>query len=148
MIIWVDADACPNPIKEILFRAANRMNVQLNLVANHAIRTPPSKMIKSYQVAQGFDNADNHIAEHCQAGDLIISADIPLAHAVIEKGAKVIDPRGNELTEENIKARLTMRNFMEEMRNAGMATGGPPPLSQTDRREFANALDRFLARNQ
>ncbi len=145
MAIWVDADACPNVIKEILFRAAQRTQIPLTLVANQPIRTPPSPYIKSVQVASGFDVADNHIAQQVEAADLVITADIPLAADVVEKGATALNPRGEKYTKENIKQRLTMRNFMEEMRSTGQASGGPPPLNQQDRQAFANALDRYLA---
>jgi uncharacterized protein YaiI (UPF0178 family) len=146
MRIWVDADACPNVIKEILFRAAQRSQVSLALVANQPLRVPPSPYIKSLQVPGGFDVADNAIAEQVQAGDLVITADIPLAAKVVEKGAHALDPRGQLYTKENIKERLTMRHFMEDLRNSGVQTGGPPVLSQRDRQTFANVLDRFLTR--
>ena len=146
MQIWVDADACPVVVKDILFRAAERAQIQVILVANQAMRFPPSAYIRSVQVAAGFDVADNYIVQKVDQGDLIITADIPLAAEVIEKGAKVISPRGEVLTMENIKSRLTMRNFMEEMRSSGQVTGGPPPLSKRDRQVFANALDRLLSK--
>ena len=145
MHIWVDADACPKVIKEILFRAAQRTGTELTMVANHFIPKPPSPLIKFVQVGQGFDVADNYISKHISAGDLLISADIPLASEVITKGAHVINPRGEEYTTDNIQQRLTMRNFMEEMRSAGQASGGPPPLNQSDRMNFANALDKWLS---
>lgn len=144
MHIWVDADACPKVIKEILFRAAQRTGTEITLVANQYISRPSSPLIKSVQVEQGFDVADNYISKHISQGDLLISADIPLASEVIAKGAHVINPRGDEYTIDNIQQRLTMRNFMEEMRSTGQASGGPPPLNQTDRQNFANALDRWL----
>ena len=144
MAIWVDADACPNTVKEILFRAAQRTKISLTLVANQPINTPPSPFIKSIQVAAGFDVADNYIAQEVGAGDLVITADIPLAADVVAKEAIALNPRGEKYTKENIKQRLTMRNFMEEMRGAGQATGGPPPLNQQDRQAFANALDRYI----
>lgn len=144
--IWVDADACPVVIKEILFRAANRLPCQLTLVANHAMKIPPSKYISFLQVASGFDVADDEIVTHVNAGDIVITGDIPLASDVIDKGAYVLSPRGEEYTANNIKPRLNMRDFMETMRSSGIQTGGPPPLSQTDRRNFANALDRLLAK--
>lgn len=144
MTIWVDADACPNVIKEILFRAAQRTKIPLTLVANQPIHTPPSPCINSVQVPSGFDVADNYIAQQSKAGDLVITADIPLAADVVAKGAIALNPRGEKYTKENIKQRLTMRNFMEEMRGAGQAMGGPPPLNQQDRQAFANALDRYL----
>ena len=142
--IWVDADACPKVIKEILYRAAQRRAVQLTLVANHPLRTPPSRHIRSLQVAGGFDVADNYIASQAQAGDLVITADVPLAAAVIARGCHALDPRGTLYTEDNIRQRLAMRNFMEELRSSGVDTGGPSSLSQKDRQAFANQLDRFL----
>ncbi len=146
MQIWVDADACPNPIKEILFRAAERVQLQLTLVANHGLQTPPSPLIKAIQVAGGFDVADNFIVEQLSEGDLVITADIPLAAEAIAKGAHVLNPRGEQYTKNNIGQRLQMRNFMEEMRSSGAVTGGPPPMNQRDRQQFANALDRLLAK--
>ena len=144
MAIWIDADACPNVVKEILFRAAQRTKIPLILVANQAIRTPLSPYITSVQVSAGFDVADNHIVQQLSQGDLVITADIPLAAEVVEKEAIALNPRGEKYTKENIKQRLTMRNFMEEMRSTGQASGGPPPLNQQDRQAFANALDRYL----
>ena len=147
MHIWVDADACPNVIKEILFRAAERVQIPLTLVANKPLRTPPSRYIKSVQVAGGFDVADNHIVQQIQSGDLVITADIPLAAEVIEKDAHALNPRGTFYTRENIKERLTMRDFMDELRGSGIHTGGPKALSQSDRQAFANQLDRFLTQH-
>jgi uncharacterized protein YaiI (UPF0178 family) len=144
MHIWVDADACPNVIKDILYRAAQRAERSLTLVANQALRTPASPYIKSVQVAAGFDVADNYIVQQAAAGDLVITADIPLAAAVIEKGADALNPRGEYYTPDNIQQRLAMRNFMEEMRDIGEASGGPPPISKSDRQAFANVLDRLL----
>lgn len=146
MSIYVDADACPKVIKETLFRAANRKQVMLILVANHAIAVPPSPFIKSLQVAAGFDIADDEIVKRCEKGDLVVTADIPLAAEVIAKGAEVVSPRGEVLSKANIGARLNMRDFMDTMRSSGEHTGGPAPLSQRDRQQFANALDRYLAR--
>ena len=146
MNIWVDADACPNVIKEILFRAAERVQVPLTLVANHAIRVPRSPWIRSLQVSQGFDVADDTIAAAIAPGDLVITGDIPLAAQVIEKGAQALSPRGQLFTQDNIRQRLTMRDFMEEMRSSGMVTDGPPALGAADRQAFANQLDRLLAR--
>lgn len=142
--VWVDADACPKVIKEILYRAARRCAVQLTLVANHPLTTPPSPRIRSVQVPGGFDVADNHIVKHAQAGDLVVTADIPLAAAVIGNGCLALDPRGELYSEDNIRQRLTLRNFMEELRSSGIDTGGPSSLSQKDRQAFANQLDRFL----
>ncbi len=144
--IWVDADACPKVIKEILFRAAERLKIETILVANHALHTPPSRVISSIQVAPGFDVADNHIVQHLTEGDLVITADIPLADEVITGGAHALNPRGEFYTKENIKQRLNMRDFMEQMRSSGIQTGGPATLNQRDRQNFANELDRFLAR--
>jgi len=146
MQIWVDADACPNVIKEILFRAAERLEIALILVANQPVRTPPSRFIRSIQVAAGFDVADNEIIRQAVEGDLVITADIPLASGVIEKGAYALNPRGELYTRENIRERLTLRNFMDELRGSGVNTGGPPALDKGDRQAFANQLDRFLAR--
>ncbi|MEB4589745.1 YaiI/YqxD family protein [Candidatus Thiothrix sp. Deng01] len=147
MQIWVDADACPNVIKDILFRAADRVKVRVTLVANQPLRVPPSPYIKTCQVGAGFDVADNHIAQSLAAGDLVITADIPLAAEVIERKGHALNPRGDFYTPENIRQRLRMRNFMEELRNSGVMTGGPATLNQGDRQAFANQLDRFLARH-
>ncbi|GAA5213155.1 YaiI/YqxD family protein [Corallincola platygyrae] len=142
--IWVDADACPKPIKEILYRAAERVQIPLLLVANQYLQTPPSKVIRAIQVTSGFDVADNYIVEKLEPGDLVITADIPLAAEVIEKGGNAINPRGERYTENNIRQRLNMRDFMDQMRSSGVQTGGPPPLSQSDRQHFANSLDTLL----
>jgi hypothetical protein len=148
MQIWVDADACPNVIKDILFRAATRAHVMMTLVANHLPRTPPSPYIKAIQVPSGFDVADSKIVQQLQSGDLVITADIPLAALVIEKGGHALNPRGDFYTAENIRGRLAMRNFMDELRHTGVNTGGPPVLSLSDRQAFANQLDRFLTRTR
>ncbi len=148
MRIWVDADACPKVIKEILFRAAKRAEVPLTLVANQSLRTPASQHIKSLQVAAGFDVADNEIVQQVTVGDLVITADIPLAAQVVEKGAHALNPRGELYTPENIKARLSLRDFMAGLRDSGLQTGGPAPLSLSDRQAFANHLDRLLAKRQ
>ncbi len=148
MHIWVDADACPKVIKEILFRAALRVQVPVTLVANRLLSTPPSPLIKSVQVPAGFDVADNAIVEQVQAGDVVITADIPLAAAVIKKEAHAINPRGELYTKENIGQRLSMRNFMDELRGSGEMTGGPAAFSQRDRQSFANTLDRLLAKSK
>lgn len=145
MHIWVDADACPNPIKEILFRVAERRALALTLVANQAVRAPPSRHIRVVQVAAGFDMADKHIAQRVSPGDLVITADIPLAAEVIARQGHALNPRGELYTQDTIRQRLTMRDFMEEMRGAGLVTGGPAALTQGDRKAFADALDRFLA---
>lgn len=145
MNIWVDADACPKVIKEILYRAAVRVQCQLLLVANQPLTVPRSQFIKTRLVEQGFDVADNYIVQQCAVGDLVITADIPLAAEVLEKGVDALNPRGELYIRETIRQKLTMRDFMDEMRGTAVMTGGgPPPLNQTDRREFANALDRFL----
>jgi len=147
MQIWVDADACPVVIKEILFKAANRTKVLVTLVANRHMQTPPSAYIKMLQVAPGFDVADNEIVKRVACGDLVITGDIPLAAEVIEKGGHALNPRGELYTADSIKQRLNMRDFMDTMRASGVNTGGQPPLSQSDRQTFANHLDRFLAKN-
>lgn len=147
MKIWVDADACPVVIKEILFRAAERTGVELTLVANQFIRTPSVPNITCLQVASGFDVADNEIVRRCQPGDLVITADIPLAAEVIEKAAQALNPRGEMYTRETIKARLNMRDFMETLRSSGVQTGGPPALNQNDRKAFADNLDSYLTKN-
>jgi len=146
MQIWVDADACPKVIKEILFRAADRVAVQVTLVANQAIPIPPSPHIRSIQVASGFDVADNYIVQQVQKGDLVITADIPLASEVIDNGGLALNPRGELYTVENIRQRLNMRDFMDTMRASGIDTGGPPAFSQADRMAFANQLDRLLVK--
>lgn len=146
MQIWVDADACPKVIKEILFRAAERRGIVLTLVANKPLRTPPSRFVRAIQVAHGFDVADGKIVQELQAGDLVVTADLPLAADVIAKGGHVLDPRGEQYTEENIRERLSLRNFLDELRGSGVETGGPPPLNQSDRQAFANKLDSLLTR--
>lgn len=146
MQIWVDADACPKVVKEILFRAARRTGVQLTLVANQPLQTPVDKNITSIQVPNGFDIADDEIVKRCSPGDLIITADIPLASEVIDKGAHALNPRGEFYDKENIRQRLNMRDFMDTMRASGVQSGGPPTLSQRDRQAFANELDKFLAK--
>lgn len=147
MTIWVDADACPVDTRGILSLAAIRCSVKLIFVANTPIATPASEMISSVLVKAGGDVADDYIADNCEAGDLVITADIPLAARIVAKGATGLDSRGEEFTEENVEQRLAMRNFMEEMRSGGMDTGGPSSPKASDTREFANALDRFLARH-
>ena len=147
MNIWVDADACPVVIKDILFRAAERTGVQLTLVANQPVRIPPSRCIKFIQVASGFDVADNEIVKRLGAGDLVITADIPLAAEVVEKGAYALNPRGELYSADNIRARLNMRDFMDTLRASGIDTGGPPALSQGDRKSFADHLDKILTRH-
>ena len=146
MEIWVDADACPKVIKEILFRAAMRTTVQLTLVANQAIQVPRSPCIRMIQVPSGFDVADNEIVKRLSAGDLVITSDIPLVAEVIEKGGGALSPRGELFSADSIRSLLNMRDFMDTLRASGIHTGGPPTLSQSDRQAFANHLDAWLAR--
>ncbi len=148
MQIWVDADACPGVIKDILYRAAERAAIPLVLVANRLLRVPPSPYIRSVQVARGFDVADDAIAAAMEPGDLVITADIPLASDVIARGGVVLDPRGTLYTKENIEEALTLRNFMNDLRGSGVQTGGPPAHSHADRQAFANQLDRFLTQRR
>lgn len=142
--IWVDADACPGPIKEILFRAAERAQVRVTLVANQMLRTPSTRWVRAIQVAGGFDVADNEIVQRLAAGDLVVTQDIPLAAQAIDKGALALHPRGELYTRETIAQRLSMRNFMDELRGAGVDTGGPAAFHARDRQAFANQLDRWL----
>jgi uncharacterized protein YaiI (UPF0178 family) len=146
MQVLVDADACPVVVKDILFRAARRTEICVTLVASQYLRTPPSPFIKALQVPVGIDAADNRIVELVVQGDLVITADIPLAAAALERGGYVLDPRGGWLTGENIQERLTMRDVMDQLRSSGIATGGPAPYTQNDGKTFAGQLDRFLAR--
>ncbi len=146
MKIWVDADACPVVIKEILFRAAERKQIELTLVANHYLKTPPSKVINFLQVGAGFDVADDEIVKRATPNDLVVTADIPLAAEVIEKGCVALNPRGELYTASNIKQRLNMRDFMDNLRSSGIETGGVPPISQADRQAFANNLDKWLVK--
>ncbi len=148
MHIWVDADACPAVIKDILFRAAERLELQMTLVANKALRTPPSRFIRTMQVARGFDVADNEITGRIEAGDLVITADIALASDVIARGAHALNPRGEFYTPDNIAERLALRDHLAALRAGGVVTGGPAPLDNTDRKRFADQLDRFLTRRQ
>ncbi|MFZ4538393.1 YaiI/YqxD family protein [Propionivibrio sp.] len=145
MHIWVDADACPKVIKDILFRAATRTGISLTLVANQMLHVPPSPLIRSVQVPAGFDVADNEIVKRLVAGDLVITSDLPLAAEVIEKGGHVLSHRGEWYSAANIRPLLNMRDFMDTLRASGVQTGGPPPMSQTERQAFAGHLDRFLA---
>jgi len=147
MHIWVDADACPNIIKDILFKVAARRQVKLTLVANISLSVPSSPLINSIVVPAGFDEADNEIARQVSPGDLVITADIPLANAIVDKGATGLNPRAELYTEDNVKGLLRMRNLMEELRSGGMVAGGPPPIGPKDKQEFTNQLDRFLTRN-
>ena len=144
MKIWVDADACPVVIKEILFRAAERKKIPLILVANHFLKIPPSAVISFMQVSSGFDVADNEIVKRLEPNDLVITADIPLAAEVVEEGCTALNPRGELYTENNIKQKLNMRDFMDTLRSSGIQTGGVPPISQADRQAFANNLDKWL----
>lgn len=146
--IWVDADACPGVIKDILFRAAERAGVELVLVANQWLRTPPSRFIRAIQVPGGLDVADSEIVERVAPGDLVVTQDIPLAALVLEKGGIALNPRGALYTADNMAERLSMRNFMEELRGAGVQTGGPAAFHARDRQAFANQLDRWLARRR
>ncbi len=146
MHIWVDADACPKVIKEILYRAAERVAMPLTLVANQPLQVPRSRHINSIQVGAGFDVADNYIVQQAAAGDLVITADIPLAAEVVANGCLALNPRGELYTEDNIRQRLNMRDFMDTLRSSGVDTGGPAALSQADRQAFANQLDHWLAR--
>lgn len=148
MNIWVDADACPVVIKEILFRAAERAQITTTLLANHFIKTPPSKYIDFIQVGAGFDVADNEIVKRAVENDLVITADIPLAAEVVEKGCLALNPRGELYTESNIRQRLNIRDFMDTLRSSGIQTGGAPPISQADRQMFANNLDKLLAKRK
>jgi uncharacterized protein YaiI (UPF0178 family) len=144
--IWVDADACPQVIKEILFRAAERTQVLTTLVANMPLRTPPSAFIRTVRVGKGFDVADHRIVREMEPGDLVITADIPLAAEVITRGGHAIDPRGELYSEDNVRERLAIRNLMQELRSTGDILGGPAPFGPADRQRFANQLDRFLTR--
>ena len=146
MTIWVDADACPGVIKDMLYRAAQRVSLKLTLVANRALQVPRSPWISMVQVPRGFDVADNHILEMAAAGDLVITADIPLAAAVVDKGASALNPRGELYTRDNVQGLLDMRNFMDTLRSSGVETGGPPALSNNDRQAFAAELNRWIAR--
>ena len=147
MQIWVDADACPRQAKEVLFKAADKRQVVTTLVANQYLKTPPSPHIKALQVSQGFDVADNEIVARLVPGDLVITADIPLADEVITKGGAAISPRGAIYTKENIKDILSRRDMMEQLRDSGMVSGGPDAYSKKDVQQFANALDRYITQN-
>lgn len=144
MQIWIDADACPNVIKEVLYRAAKRTAMPVTLVANQPLQTPPSTFIRTLQVAAGFDVADNEIVRRCEKGDLVITADIPLAAEVIAKGAMALNPRGERYTPDTIRERLNIRDFMDTLRSSGIQTGGPNAMNQRDRQQFANELDKWL----
>ena len=144
--IWVDGDACPKNVKEILFRAAERVSIELFLVANQFVPVPKSPLLRSIQVPSGIDVADNYIVEHVSPGDLVVTADIPLAALVVRKNAVALNPRGTLYDEENISTHLARRNFMDELRSTGAVTGGPDAFSKVDQQTFANALDRWLAK--
>ncbi len=148
MSIWVDADGCPKVIREIIIKAAIRTQTECTLVANHFIPTPSSVFIKSMQVSSGFDVADNTIVEKAQAKDLVITSDIPLADELVEKNVVVINARGELLTKENVRQRLNLRDFYETMRSSGIQSGGPSAMSESDKRAFANQLDKYLAQNK
>ena len=148
MQIWVDADACPQPIKDILYRAAERAQILTTLVANTPLRTPPSPFIRTLRVAKGFDVADSRIVQELEAGDLVVTADIPLAAEVIARGAHALDPRGELYSEDNVRERLAFRNLMQDLRSQGALIGGPAPLGASDRQRFANHLDHYLARRR
>jgi uncharacterized protein YaiI (UPF0178 family) len=142
--IWVDADACPKVVKEMLYRVAQRLEIPLTLVANQPLQVPRSRFIRTLQVGAGFDVADNTIVQRAEKGDLIITADIPLAAEVIAKGCLALNPRGELYTEDNIRQRLSMRDFMDVLRGSGIDTGGPPAFNHTDRKRFADQLDRLM----
>jgi len=146
--IWIDADACPNVIKDILYRLADRAKIMVTLVANQYIKHPDSAFIRSIQVEQGFDVADDEIVKRVKSGDIVITSDIPLADECITKGCFVLSPRGEKFSKETIKAKLTMRDFLDTLRGSGEQSGGPLPLSQSDRREFANQIDSIVAQAQ
>ena len=148
MVIWVDADACPNVIKEVLYRAADRTKTQVTFVANQSLRVPPSPYLKTLRVPAGFDVADNEIVKRVEPGDLVITADIPLAAEVLEKGGAALNPSGERYSPATIRERLTMRDFMDTMRASGVQTGGPAAMSPRDRQQFANALDSWLTQRQ
>ena len=147
MNIWVDANACPRAVKDVIYRAARRTQVMTTLIANQMLLIPPSPFIKAVQVSAGMDVADSEIVLRLSAGDLVVTADIPLAALVVEKNALALNPRGEWYTRENVHALLSMRNFMQELRDSGTQTGGPSALSTRDVQNFANALDRWLAKN-
>ena len=147
MKIWIDGDACPNAIKDILFRAAERTGTSLTLVANHIVKVPPSRHISFLRVAPGFDVADNEIVKRLAPGDLVITGDIPLAAEIIENQGQALNPRGELYTRDNIKARLTMRDLMESLRSSGIESGGQAPLNHADRKAFADQLDKIITRH-
>lgn len=142
--MWVDADACPNVIKEVLFKASTRTKIPLTLIANQYLRTPSIRWITAVQVDQGFDEADNELVRRANEGDIVVTSDIPLADELIDKGVRVLTPRGEILEKENIKSRLNIRDFMDTMRSSGVQTGGPPPMSASEKQAFSNALDKWI----
>ncbi|MFO1420225.1 MAG: YaiI/YqxD family protein [Candidatus Competibacteraceae bacterium] len=146
MKIWIDADACPAPVKAIVFRASQRLGVPVTLVANHRAQSPPSPLIAVVQVDRGLDAADDYLVEHAAASDLVITADIPLAARLVAQGVPALNPRGELYTADNVRERLALRNLKEELRAAGNMTGGPAPYHDRDKQAFANSLDRWLAR--
>lgn len=146
LTIWIDADACPRPVKELVFRASARLNIRVTLVADRPLGHPPSPLISSLVVPKGMDSADNRIVEEVQEGDLVITADLPLAAEAVEKGTTALNPRGELYTEENVRERLSMRDFLMSLRETGENLGGPPPYSKKDKAHFAAALEKFLAR--
>ena len=148
MKIWIDADACPVPVKEIVFRASRRIGVPVTLVANRRLLLPPSALITAVQVGQTADEADHYIVEQAQSGDLVITADIPLAARLVDKAIAALNPRGELYTAENVRERLSLRDFKETLRSTGVVTGGPPPYQNRDKQAFANGLDRWLALHQ
>lgn len=148
MKIWIDADACPAPVKSIVFRASQRVRVPVTLVANHRAQTPPSALITAVHVSQGLDAADDYLVEHATDSDLVITADIPLAARLVAQGVPALNPRGELYTADNIQERLTLRNLKEELRSTGNVTGGPAPYHDRDKQAFANSLDRWLARRR
>ncbi len=148
MKIWIDADACPGPVRDIVLRASRRVGIPVTLVANRPLQLPRSPLITAVQVSQGLDEADHYLAQQAQGGDLVITADIPLAARLVAQGIAALNPRGETYSAENIQERLALRDFKEELRSAGVATGGPMPYHNRDKQAFANSLDRWLARNQ
>ena len=146
MKIWIDADACPGPVRDIVLRASRRVGIPVTLVANRPLQLPRSPLITAVQVSQGLDEADHYLAQQAQGGDLVITADIPLAARLVAQGIAALNPRGETYSAENIQERLALRDFKEELRSAGVATGGPMPYHNRDKQAFANSLDRWLAR--
>jgi len=146
MTIWIDSDACPKPIKEIVYRASHRLQLPVILVANNYMSVPPGTLVRSIQVDQGADVADQYIVDHCGPKDIVITQDIPLAAKIVEKGTYAINPRGELYTEDNISERLAMRDLMKELRDSGTVTGGPAPFNQKDVESFANSLNKILTK--